>query len=94
MTSPVSSFPTADTIARWDDQGLYVATGCESALRYHSDGFETLNETERSLSCLYLLESEVNDGGFGQWIDGLCPQSAAATPHVLRRIGAIEMAVR
>lgn len=89
---PARSFPTPDTISGWDDQGLFVATGCESALRYHRDGFETLNDAERSLCCLYLLESEVNNGGFGQWIYSLCPRSAAETPRILREIGATQLA--
>lgn len=90
--SPTRPFPTPDTISEWDNQGLYVATGCESALRSDRDGFATLNDAERSLCCLYLLESEVNNGGFGQWIYSLCPLSAAETPRTLRKIGASEMA--
>ncbi|MDP6721167.1 MAG: DUF4375 domain-containing protein [Pirellulaceae bacterium] len=85
-------FPTPDTISEWDDQGLYVATGCESTLRYHKSGFETLNDPERSLCCLYLLESAVNNGGFGHWIESLCPRSAAETQRTLRKIGATKMA--
>jgi Domain of unknown function (DUF4375) len=67
-------------------------SGCESALRYQGDGFETLNDAERSLCCLYLLEAEVNSGGVGGWIWNLCPRAAAETPRVLHRIGAAEMA--
>jgi hypothetical protein len=89
---PARPFPTPGTIAGWDDQGLFVATGCESALRCHRDGFETLNDAERSLYCLYLLEAEVNNGGFGQWIYSLCPRSAAKTPRILSEIGATQMA--
>jgi hypothetical protein len=89
---PARSLPTPGTISRWDDQSLFAALGCESALRYHRDGFESLNEAERSLCCFYLLESDVNNGGFGQWIDSLCPRSAAETPRILREIGAMEMA--
>jgi hypothetical protein len=89
---PARPFPTPGTISGWDDQGLFVATGCESALRYHRDGFETLNDAERSLCCLYLLEAEVNNGGFGQWIYSLCPHAAAETPRILREIGATQMA--
>jgi hypothetical protein len=90
---PARSFPTPDTVSDWDDPSLFVATGCESALRYYRDGFESLNDAERSLCCLYLLEADVNNGGFGQWIDDLCPQTAAATPRILREIGATEMAL-
>ena len=89
---PARSFPTLGTISGWDDQGLFVATGCESAIRYHRDGFETLNDAERYLCCLYLLQSEVNNGGFGQWVDSLCSRSAAETPRILREIGAAKMA--
>jgi hypothetical protein len=89
---PARSFPNPGTISGWGDQGLFVATGCESALRYHRDGFEALNDAERFLCCLYLLESEVNNGGFGQWIYSLCPRSAAETPRILREIGATQLA--
>jgi hypothetical protein len=85
-------YPTPNTIADWDDASLFATVGCESALRYHQDGFETLNEAERALCCLYLLEAEVNNGGFGQWIWNVCPQAAAETLHVLDKIGAIDMA--
>jgi hypothetical protein len=85
-------YPTPDTVAEWDDASLFAAAGCESALRYGKDGFESLNDVERSLCCLYLLEAEVNNGGFGQWIWSVCPRAAAETPHVLREIGAAEMA--
>jgi len=85
-------YPTPETIAQWDDASLFAWAGCESALRYGRDGFESLNDVERSLCCLYLLEAEVNNGGFGQWIWNVCPKSAAATPRVLQAIGATEMA--
>lgn len=85
-------YPTPDTVAEWDDASLFAAAGCQSALRYHEGGFETLNVAERSLCCLYLLEAEVNNGGFGQWIWNLCPRAAAETPLVLQAIGATEMA--
>lgn len=85
-------YPTPDTVYDWDDASLFAAAGSESALRYHRDGFEALNNVERSLCCLYLLEAEVNNGGFGQWVDALCPGSAAETPNTLRQIGATEMA--
>ena len=85
-------YPTPDTARDWDDASLFAAAGCASALRYGKVGFENLNDVERSLCCLYLLEAEVNNGGFGQWIWNVCPNSATATPVVLRMIGAIEMA--
>ena len=85
-------YPTADTVAGWDDASLFAAAGCEAALRYGESGFEALNDAERSLCCLYLLEAEVNNGGFGQWIWSLCPRAAAETPLVLQRIGAAGMA--
>lgn len=85
-------YPTADTVAEWDDASLFSAAGCESVLRYLKEGFETLNDAERSLCCLYLLEAEVNNGGFGQWIWNVCPRAAIETPLVLQRIGATEMA--
>jgi hypothetical protein len=85
-------FPTLDTVGEWDDASLFAAAGCASALRYDEDGFETLNDAERSLCCLYLLETEVNNGGFGQWIWNVCPRAAAETPLVLQAIGATEMA--
>ena len=84
-------YPTPETIADWDDASLFAAAGSESALRYHQEGFEALNDAERALCCLYLLEAEVNNGGFGQWIWSLCPRAAAITPLVLEAIGATEM---
>ena len=90
---PERSFPNAANISNWDDQGLYVATGCEAAIRHHNDGFETLNDAEQFLCCFYLLESDVNNGGVGHWIESLCPLSAAQTPLALRQIGANEMSI-
>lgn len=85
-------YPTPDNVAEWDDASLFAAAGSEATLRYRNNGFETLNDAERSLCCLYLLEAEVNNGGFGQWIWNLCPQAATETPRVLQAIGATEMA--
>lgn len=90
--SGLDPYPTPDTAEDWDDVSLFAAAGFASALRYHQDGFENLNDIERSLCCLYLLEADVNNGGFGQWIQCLCPRSAAETPRVLRSIGATDMA--
>jgi hypothetical protein len=90
--SSLDPYPTSDTAQDWDDASLFAAAGCASALRGLRDGFEKLNDTERALCCLYLLEAEVNNGGFGQWIYSLCPHSAVETPGVLRTIGASEMA--
>src|SRR5688572_10817094 len=85
-------YPDADDVAQWSDASLFAAAGCEAALRYGRCGFESLNDTERALCCLSLLEADVNNGGFGQWIWNVCPQAAAATPQVLEQIGATEMA--
>jgi hypothetical protein len=90
--SGLEPYPTPDTADDWDDASLFATVGCASALRYHRDGFETLNDAERSLCCLYLLEAEVNNGGFGQWIWSVCPIGAVETPLVLQEIGASEMA--
>ncbi len=90
--SSLEPYPTPDSVEDWDDASLFAAVGCASGLRYHEDGFESLNDVERALCCLYMLEADVNNGGFGQWIHHLCPQSAAETPRVLREIGATEMA--
>jgi len=90
--SGLDLYPTPETVEDWDDASLFTAAGCASALRYHKDGFETLNDAERSFYCLYLLEADVKNGGFGQWMNCLCPRSAAETPRVLRKIGATEMA--
>jgi hypothetical protein len=85
-------YPTPDTVADWDDASLFAFVGCQASLLELKDGFEALNEVERAMCCLYLLEAEVNNGGCGQWIYSLCPHSAAETPIVLRVIGATEMA--
>ena len=86
------AYPTQDNVAEWDDASLFTAAGCESTLRYRTEGFDNLNDAERSLCCLYLLEAQVNNGGFGQWIWNLCPRAAVETPRVLQAIGATEMA--
>ena len=86
------AYPTPETIAQWDDASLFATAGCESALRYDQEGFEALNDAERSFCCLYLLEAEVNNGGFGQWIWNICPRVAEETPLVLQAIGATQMA--
>jgi hypothetical protein len=85
-------YPTPDNVAQWDDASLFAAAGCESTLRYHNEDFEALNHAERSLCCLYLLEAQVNNGGFGQWLWNSGPRAAAETPLVLQTIGATEMA--
>jgi hypothetical protein len=88
---PERTFPTAENISDWDDQGLYDATSYEAALRYEN-GFETLNEAEQFLCCFFMLQSYVNNGGAGHWVELLCPLSARQTPIALRQIGAGEMA--
>jgi len=88
---PERSFPTADTISEWDDQGLYEAASYEAVIRYHNDGFEALNDAERFLCCFYLLESHINNGGAGHWVELLCPLSAMQTTLALQEIGATEM---
>jgi len=85
-------YPSPDNVDQWDDASLFAAAASESALRYDREGFEALNDIETSLCCLYLLEAEVNNGGFGQWINTLCPGSATETPRVLQEIGATDMA--
>jgi hypothetical protein len=87
-------YPTPETIAEWDDASLFAAAGGESALRYQQEGFESLNDTERSLCCLYLLEAEVNNCGFGQWAWNSGPAAAAETPRVLQAIGATQTRAR
>ena len=85
-------YPTPPDADQWSDASLFAAAGCQAALVYGEHSFDALNDAERSLCCLYLLEAEVNNGGFGQWIWNVCPRAAAETPPVLRAIGAEEMA--
>lgn len=85
-------YPTSESIEEWDDASLLAATGCVSSIRYHEYGFDALNPTERFLCCFNLLESCVNNGGVGHWIESLCPKSATATPPALVMIGSEVMA--
>lgn len=86
------SYPTPENVDDWDDASLLATIGFESAIRYRKQGFEALNPTERVVCCFCLLESEINNGGVGQWISNLCPQSAIETLRALKEIGATEMA--
>jgi hypothetical protein len=85
-------YPTLNTIDDWDDASLFAFVGCQASLLQLEHGFSRLNDVERAMFCFYRLEAEVNNGGFGQWIYSICPQSAAETLRVLQLIGATEMA--
>jgi hypothetical protein len=66
--------PTVETVNEWDDGSLFATLGYVSVMRSMHHGFDSLNGPERILCCLFLLENEVMNGGFGQWLANCHPQ--------------------
>lgn len=60
--------------------------------REEEHGYAGLTDAERVFLCVWSLEAEVNNGGFGQYFDNSAGDHAADTPQALRRLGADEMA--
>lgn len=60
--------------------------------REREHGYAGLTGPERVFLCVWNLEAEVNNGGFGQYFDNSAGDHAAATPAALRSLGADEMA--
>ncbi len=85
-------YPTPETVDQWDDASVFAAAGFHAVSRYDELGFEALSEIERVLCCLFLFDNEANNGGFGQWLWGVCPRALAGTPAALQTVGAAEMA--
>lgn len=83
--------PTPETITDWDDASLFTVLGCSAATRASHSGFISLNESERVLCCVYDLVSEVNNGGFGQWLFHCNPEVIAHTGWACQRISAYLM---
>lgn len=81
-------FPTTETVDKWDDASLFAAAGFRAAEREGLHGFDALNEVERVLCCLFLLENEVNNGGFGQWLFNCHPRVIGHTAWACETIGA------
>jgi hypothetical protein len=55
-------------------------------------GFDELNEAEQTLVCVRTLIGEVDNEGFGPWMQSSSGRFAPHTPGALRRIGAYESA--
>jgi|SRR5882672_8328576 len=54
--------------------------------------FAQQSEPQRVFSCLWAIESEVNNGGFLQYFENDSGETAEFAPWALRTIGAIKMA--
>jgi hypothetical protein len=80
--------PTPNTVDAWHDANLFAAAGFHAATREARTGFESLNEAERVLCCLFLLDNEVNNGGFGQWLFNPHPSVLGHTAWACERVGA------
>ena len=85
-------FPTIDNIHEWDNASLFAMTGMQAALREGQGGFESLNDAESVMCCLFVFDGDVNNGGFGKWLYDLSPRTLEATLPSLRSVGAVEMA--
>jgi hypothetical protein len=79
--------PTRQTIDEWDDASLFAVCGYHAVARARQS-FSTLNESERILSCLWLLDNQVNNGGVGQWLSECPPQVLGQTVWACERVGA------
>jgi hypothetical protein len=82
------NYPTSENVANWDDASLFAVTGSEAALRAIRSGFDSLNETERVLCCLFELIGQVFNGGFGQWLFNLHPHVIGHTADASAAVGA------
>jgi hypothetical protein len=81
-------YPTAETIAEWDDASLFTAAGYRAGNRASGKGFGSLNEAERVVFRLWELESEGFNGGIGQWLFNVHPQTIAQTAWACEVVGA------
>jgi Domain of unknown function (DUF4375) len=80
--------PTAQTVDEWDDASLFAACGYRATERARVRGIASLNEAERVLCYLFLLDNEVNNGGFGQWLFNCHPHALGLTAWACQRVGA------
>ena len=74
----------SDPYERYLKLSEYVATN------YLEKGYETLSPVERDMLHVYLLETEVNNGGFDQYFFNTSGDYATDTVESLRRIGSSE----
>ena len=84
-------YPTDADIDEWDDASLFSATALHAAKYLDRNGIPSANEAERVLGCLFTFIGDVNNGGFGMWLDSAWPAAEVITPS-LEKIGAPEMA--
>jgi hypothetical protein len=87
-----SPYPTSADVDEWDFPSLFVATGGRALERAHLHGFDSLNDAERILGCLFQFDGDVNNGGFGLWLGNNDPKCLRATAPALHAIGATAMA--
>src|SRR5689334_20635026 len=80
-------FPTAETAADWDDANLFAALGYHAATRARSRGFQSLNEPERTLCCLFNLLGLCLNGGTYKWIAYEHPHAIGHAAAACERIG-------
>ncbi len=84
-------YPTVETVDGWDDASLCSVVGFKAASRAKYEGFKSLNKAERILSSIVLFQGDVNNGGFGMWLDGLRPDGLSSIVPALETVGASEM---
>jgi hypothetical protein len=79
--------PSNDELATWDPASRLVALVERTRPRYERHGLESLNGAERTLLALFDFDSEICNGGFGQWLFNTQTDLIAITPECLERIG-------
>lgn len=85
-------YPTPETVHDWDSPSLFTITGSQADDRARLHGFDSLNDAERVLACLLCFDVDVNNGGFGMWLEDTHPQRLLATVPALDAVGATPMA--
>jgi len=65
-----------------------VATYTPAWDKYLAKGLQALTETERTLLAVWVVDAEVNNGGFDQYFFNSSGDLAPETPSALERIGA------
>jgi len=60
--------------------------------RYAETGYQSLADSEKALLCVYMLNGEVNNGGFDQFYFNSSGDIAWDTPRALEAMGAMKTA--
>jgi hypothetical protein len=74
-------------MATMDPASQLVALVERVQTRYERSGLASLNDAERTLLVLYILDNEVCNGGFGQWLFHAPRDLIAISAECLQRIG-------